>query len=591
MKKKLTAMVTAVAMMVTLVPSAVFATEAAPQTTNVAASNETVESNFITVVDFNNRNIDTDDIIVAVKGPNVCTGNRINATVDGVSDPVFHHQIKAGEVDSNGSFSFKVPKKDIPNLEDPTADINLVISIQNSSMSNVYYTQTFKPSRIAVAPETMQFSLVDGTGYQNRLFNVKVDANYFPAEGDKIVIESLSDSDKVLETDNFYINNYSFSKQEGSNMLVLRNGLTANLHKNTVKARVKFYTGNKEITSFTKTFDLASKYGELKELQLVFDNTEIYRGETVTGHLYFVNKQGKKYDISSEATYSYPVPNSNQICSETNPSAPEFTVKDDAPYGKELTIIAQYGNFPVTAKRLTVAEKIDVHQVKMDTTSAKAGNTTPVNFTFIGNVGFNPTKITSVRWVDSSNDNATFDYTVSGINRNGAKMWVNCDTPCNGKIEITFGGDKGEKYRVLSDTFTFTDPNATDKRTVTLTIGSKNMDINGSAKPMDVAPLIYQNRTFVPLRAVGEAFGADFDWDAKNYKITISLNGTTIVMKPGQKTYTINGVQKTMDVAPYIVAGADRTMIPVRFVSDGFKFGCEPIYRPDGTTAKVVITN
>ena len=51
--------------------------------------------------------------------------------------------------------------------------------------------------------------------------------------------------------------------------------------------------------------------------------------------------------------------------------------------------------------------------------------------------------------------------------------------------------------------------------TVEFTIGSNIMKINGEAKEIDVAPMIINNRTLVPLRACSEAFGMEVKWDAK----------------------------------------------------------------------------
>lgn len=50
---------------------------------------------------------------------------------------------------------------------------------------------------------------------------------------------------------------------------------------------------------------------------------------------------------------------------------------------------------------------------------------------------------------------------------------------------------------------------------IELTIGSKKYTVNGEAKEMDVAPFIKNGRTFVPLRFVSEALGAEVDWSPK----------------------------------------------------------------------------
>ncbi len=82
----------------------------------------------------------------------------------------------------------------------------------------------------------------------------------------------------------------------------------------------------------------------------------------------------------------------------------------------------------------------------------------------------------------------------------------------------------------------------------------------------NVVPFIEVDRTFIPLRFVGEAFGANVNWKADEQEITIILDKNEIVMNIGKTTYTVNGEEREMDVAPFIKE--DRTIVPVRFVSE-----------------------
>ena len=60
-----------------------------------------------------------------------------------------------------------------------------------------------------------------------------------------------------------------------------------------------------------------------------------------------------------------------------------------------------------------------------------------------------------------------------------------------------------------------TDAPTERKREVLLHIGSKTMLIDGFPVEMDVAPYIKDGRTMLPVRFVGEAFGATFDYGPK----------------------------------------------------------------------------
>jgi hypothetical protein len=60
-------------------------------------------------------------------------------------------------------------------------------------------------------------------------------------------------------------------------------------------------------------------------------------------------------------------------------------------------------------------------------------------------------------------------------------------------------------------------------RVVQLTIGSKVLLLNGAAITMDVAPMITNDRTVLPVRWVAQALGAEITWDATEQTVTIDF--------------------------------------------------------------------
>ena len=598
MKKKLTAIITACAMMATIVPTAAFATEATP-TAEAAASVSTATATTsdieVNVFGFSN-DPDTDKVYVQVKGDDVHSGYLVSAYINNSSEPVLSKYLRSG----NNEFSFS--KTDIPDIDDPYGNNTLTVVIMDKSW-NTIYNQTFDQEYAATTAEKVVFSLQDGSGTNDRKIDVKFDANYYPSGDDYIRIEGLDSTGKVVGNKVTHtLDAYDLSDDvDGDNMRALEVPINVDFNSNATSARVSFYSGGKVVSEFTKTLSLAPKYGEISELELVFDSNEIYRGETVTGTLYYVNKEGKRYDITNEATYTYS--DGGRVCSEKNTDKPEFTVKDNAAYGSNLVITAKYGTYAQSdSVLLTVAEKLTNNKVKLSTTNAKVGTKSNVTFTLLNASGnttkldFKPTKV-NFRFLDASDSTAKFNFTaanLSGLSTNGTMSgYVECDKACTGKIELTFSDDSGHKYRVLSDTFTFSNQVTPEKRTVTLTFGSKIMDINGTSKTMDVGPIAYQNRTFVPLRAIGDAFDATTEWDNKTNKITIKYDNKTIVMTLGSPNYTVNGVAKpAMDVNPYVVAGVNRTMVPLRFIGEALGFEVDALPYADGHgVEKVVISN
>jgi hypothetical protein len=84
----------------------------------------------------------------------------------------------------------------------------------------------------------------------------------------------------------------------------------------------------------------------------------------------------------------------------------------------------------------------------------------------------------------------------------------------------------------------------------------------------DAQPIIDSGRTLVPLRAIFEKMGAVVTWDAATSTATGVKGGTTVIVKIGSMSPTINGVVKPIDVPAKINNG--RTLAPLRFVCEAF---------------------
>ena len=61
-----------------------------------------------------------------------------------------------------------------------------------------------------------------------------------------------------------------------------------------------------------------------------------------------------------------------------------------------------------------------------------------------------------------------------------------------------------------------------NRKIILLTINSDLAWIDGTQYRMDARPAIRKDRTFVPIRFISEAFGAQIQWYAKDQKIVIS---------------------------------------------------------------------
>lgn len=104
------------------------------------------------------------------------------------------------------------------------------------------------------------------------------------------------------------------------------------------------------------------------------------------------------------------------------------------------------------------------------------------------------------------------------------------------------------------------------KNIIILTIGSKTADLNGKQVENDVAPIIKNDRTMMPIRFITEKVGAEIEWNEKLRSVTITDDKRTIVIHIDSDVAYINGEVKTLDSPAFI--SNDRTYIPVRFVAE-----------------------
>lgn len=80
------------------------------------------------------------------------------------------------------------------------------------------------------------------------------------------------------------------------------------------------------------------------------------------------------------------------------------------------------------------------------------------------------------------------------------------------------------------------------------------------------APYTQQSTTLVPFRALFEKLGLKVDWNAKTQTVTGKKNGLSIGLTIGSNRATVNGVVKKLSISPVTVKGT--TYIPLRFVGE-----------------------
>lgn len=93
---------------------------------------------------------------------------------------------------------------------------------------------------------------------------------------------------------------------------------------------------------------------------------------------------------------------------------------------------------------------------------------------------------------------------------------------------------------------------------------------NGEPVLFEVPPLIRDGRTFVPVRFVLERIEAGVSWDGDKRQVRIELGPKVVLLTIDSPVVSIDGMTREIDVAPLLYQG--RTMVPLRFIAEAFGF-------------------
>ena len=107
-----------------------------------------------------------------------------------------------------------------------------------------------------------------------------------------------------------------------------------------------------------------------------------------------------------------------------------------------------------------------------------------------------------------------------------------------------------------------------------LTIGSETITLDGKTQQMDVAPVLRNDRTMLPIRAVAEAAGATVSYDSATQTVFInSTYGDEIECTVSSNFMTVNAELCSLDAPSYIEN--NRTYLPVRAVAEALQLDVE----------------
>ena len=336
------------------------------------------------------------------------------------------------------------------------------------------------------------------------------------------------------------------------------------------------------------------------EVKIAYKQNAIeLNGEGLLNKLYYVDANGVIKSLVSNGKINNEVELSanGYAVKGFEANSGKVTVKADEKYvGSNITVLAVSEKYNLVATaELVVAN--EASSVKYASNEAEVA----VNNTLVANiVDADGNKVA----LNGSINNANISYVVVGTPSENAKVAVTTvseELATKGQFKVSFTASEIGEYELqtvvtyeqadgvikyYSGVETITVGNTGIEDVVVMSVGSNEIVKNGKVAAIDAAPIVENNRTFVPFRALAEAFGATVAYDEATQAVTAELNGTTVVMTIGSATYTVNGVEKSADVAPFI--NGSRTMVPVRFAAEAFGIKVIPTYDENGATADIL---
>jgi len=101
-----------------------------------------------------------------------------------------------------------------------------------------------------------------------------------------------------------------------------------------------------------------------------------------------------------------------------------------------------------------------------------------------------------------------------------------------------------------------------------LQVGNKTAMVNDAKNTLQAAPVNVKGVVMVPLRFIGEAFGATVTWDPVFQIIDINLKGSLVRLQLGTNYASVAGKKVILQGIPVSMKGV--TMVPIRFISEAF---------------------
>jgi len=179
-------------------------------------------------------------------------------------------------------------------------------------------------------------------------------------------------------------------------------------------------------------------------------------------------------------------------------------------------------------------------------------------------------RLISVQYSNGQKITYVFDKAGNILSTEVTKDPIN---PPNREPRTGSGGGGGGGTPKTNDNIDKENQTVNEDIKIKLTIGSNKVLKNNTEYSLDAVPFvdIQVGRTLVPIRFIGESFGAEIEWEGLLNKVTIKDNDKIIVMTIGSNQVYINGEKHYIECPP-IKLPPGRTYVPLRFISEKLGF-------------------
>ena len=528
---------------------------------------------------------------------------KVTYSMDKASDYKLYVSVDSVKITIN--VSKETPDTKITGIENTTKDAKTLLASSDSKYGTNYGVTNFEDAvQFTITNENGEAVSTDKAIKEQKIATATVDTKY-------ITVDSKP-AKSTLKADNLKV---VWSEKKQAYTLAL--GSNTNKAKELVPGEYTVTVALNNGKTATATFSLAN-FGTVQSLG--FDsylytgtlNSNAVRGAEVTdkvafgdkivGQVVYVDENGievpadaSSIGITGSAATGFDT--SNVVIAD--PSATydyTFDVKADNEKlaGTEITVTAvDEAKGKMASTTFTVVESRDTnYSLTFDSEKGAANKENTVKFNIVDADG-NAVKVsgTVYAYVDNkSNADANVEVapasdSITTASQGSLKIFSDKETT----LDIVVAVKDTDTNAIYANTLKYTvgEQDIAPDTSIVMTIGSNDLIVNNDVVTVkDAAPYVANDRTYVPFRALGEALGAEVVWDNDARTVTYTLGKTEVVMTIGEKTYTVNGEEKTMDVAPEITS--DRTYVPVRFVGEALGFKVTALSAADGTTASVV---